>query len=218
MLVRWARSNVRENLVMISFLVKRFRIGHNGGTWVRLFSATQIVRMTLGEAFKVALVVQMLLSPLLTLIPVVVGCFSAAILPAVVHQLRYGGWFGWRWAIPYSFFLGVRSLLDFPVGALYSAQVQLADAGNAQPCKARRFPDNAHTSGQPGIRRASIWGFRGIWLQDPSPAIQILPTINKSHVPYAVGPRKGLRQITQPCGVCEIDPLAAASTRDPGPP
>jgi hyaluronan synthase len=104
MLIRWARSNVRENLVMISFLVKRFRIGHNGGTWVRLFSATQIVRMTLGEAFKVALMVQMLLSPLVTLIPVVVGCFSTAILPAVVHQLRYGGWFGWRWAIPYSFF------------------------------------------------------------------------------------------------------------------
>jgi hypothetical protein len=41
------------------------------------------------------------------------------------------------------------------VGALYSAQVQLADAGNAQPSKAR-FPDNAHTSGQPGIR-AGRW-------------------------------------------------------------
>jgi len=104
MLLRWARSNVRENLVMISFLVKRFRIGHKGGTWVRLFSATQLIRMTLGEAFKVALVVQMLLAPLLTLIPIVLGCFSAAILPAVVYQLRYGGWFGWRWAIPYSFF------------------------------------------------------------------------------------------------------------------
>jgi len=104
MLLRWARSNVRENLVMISFLIKRFRIGHNGGTWVRLFSATQLVRMTLGESFKIALVVQMMLSPLLTLMPIVVGCFFSAILPAVVHQLRYGGWFGWRWAIPYSFF------------------------------------------------------------------------------------------------------------------
>ena len=104
MLLRWARSNVRENLVMISFLLRRFRTGHNGSEWVRLFSATQLVRMTLGEAFKVIFIIHVLLSPMMTFIPVVLGCFSASILPAVVHQLRYGGWFGWRWAIPYSFF------------------------------------------------------------------------------------------------------------------
>lgn len=104
MLVRWARSNVRENLAMISFLVKRFRVGHGGSGWVRLFSAAQILRMALGEAFKAGLMVQMVLSPFMTFIAIGVGCFTAAILPAVVHQLRYGGWFGWRWAIPFSFF------------------------------------------------------------------------------------------------------------------
>jgi len=104
MLLRWARSNVRENLVMISYLLRRFRTGHNGSEWIRLFSATQLLRMTLGEAFKVVFIIQMLFSPIMTFIPVVLGCFSAAVLPAVVHQLRYGGWFGWRWAIPYSFF------------------------------------------------------------------------------------------------------------------
>jgi hyaluronan synthase len=26
------------------------------------------------------------------------------VLPALVYQRRYGGWFGWQWAIPYAFF------------------------------------------------------------------------------------------------------------------
>ena len=104
MLLRWARSNVRENLAMISFLIKPFRTGHSGSAWIRLFSFTQLVRMALGEAFKVALMIQMVLCPLLTLVLICLGCFTAAILPGVVHQLRYGGWFGWRWAIPYSVF------------------------------------------------------------------------------------------------------------------
>jgi len=60
--------------------------------------------MTIGEAFKFAMVAQLLLIPLATLIAVLAGCFIAAVLPAVVHQWRYGGWFGWCWAIPYSFF------------------------------------------------------------------------------------------------------------------
>lgn len=104
MLVRWARSNVRESLAMISFLVRRFRVGDNGSGWIRLFSAVQLIWMTFSGAFKVLLIVQIGLSPLMTLISVVLGGFSASVLAAVVYQARYGGWFGWRWAIPYSFF------------------------------------------------------------------------------------------------------------------
>ncbi len=104
MLLRWARSNVRENLVMVSFVLRCFRKGHGGSGWVRLFCVTQMIRMTMGEAFKVALLTQMLLFPLETLLPLVAGGLISAILPAVVHQWRHGGWFGWRWAIPYSFF------------------------------------------------------------------------------------------------------------------
>lgn len=104
MLLRWARSNVRENLVMLSFLIRRFRTDHSGAGWIRLFTATQLFRMTIGEAFKLALVVQLCLFPLFTLAIISIGCIVSAILPAVVHQLRYGGWFGWKWAIPYSFF------------------------------------------------------------------------------------------------------------------
>jgi hyaluronan synthase len=104
MLLRWARSNVRENLVMLSFITRRFRPADSGGFWIRLFSATQLFRMTLGEAFKFAVVVQLLMVPMYTLAILTVGCIVSASLPALVYQKRHGGWFGWRWAIPYSFY------------------------------------------------------------------------------------------------------------------
>jgi len=104
MLLRWARSNVRENLVMLSFIMRRFRPADSGSGWIRLFSATQLLRMTFGEAFKFALAAQLCMAPVPTLISMAVGCIVAATLPALIYQLRYGGWFGWQWAIPYAFF------------------------------------------------------------------------------------------------------------------
>jgi hyaluronan synthase len=104
MLLRWARSNVRENLVMLSFMIGRFRPTDSGGGWIRLFSTTQFIRMTLGEAFKFVVMVQLLLAPMHTLFVLAVACIISASLPALVYQKRYGGWFGWHWAIPYSFY------------------------------------------------------------------------------------------------------------------
>lgn len=104
MLLRWARSNVRENLVMLRFVTRRFRPHDSGGGWLRLFSATQLLRLTIGESFKVAVLVQLAMKPLLTLGFLAAGCLISSIVPAVVHQIRRGGWFGWRWALPYCLF------------------------------------------------------------------------------------------------------------------
>jgi hyaluronan synthase len=104
MLLRWARSNVRENLVMLSFIIGRFRPTDSGSGWIRLFSTTQFIRMTLSEAFKFVVVAQLLMAPVHTLFFLAVACIISASLPALVHQKRYGGWFGWRWAIPYAFY------------------------------------------------------------------------------------------------------------------
>jgi hyaluronan synthase len=104
MLLRWARSNVRENLVMLSFVTGRFRPSDCGSGWIRLFSATQFFRMTLGEASKFAVAAQLYLAPVPTLVIMAAACIISAALPALVYQRRYGGWFGWRWAIPHAFF------------------------------------------------------------------------------------------------------------------
>ena len=103
-MLRWARSNVRENLVMLSFMMGRFRPTDSGSGWIRLFSTTQCIRMTMGKAFKFAVVAQLLMAPVYTLFILAVACIISASLPALVYQKRHGGWFGWLWAIPYSFY------------------------------------------------------------------------------------------------------------------
>ena len=120
MLLRWARSNVRENLVMLSFLFKRFRAKDSGATWVRLFCCMQMLRMTLGQALKIAVIAQLVLAPLFTLSILGIGCMLGAAVPAIVYQVRYGGGFGWRWAIPYSFYW-LFTLSWIPIWGLFTA-------------------------------------------------------------------------------------------------
>jgi hyaluronan synthase len=120
MLLRWARSNVRENLVMLSFVTRRFRSGDSGAGWVRLFIATQLVRMIFGESFKFAVLASLIMSPLLTLKLLAAGCLISAALPAIVHQVRRGGWFGWCWALPYAFYW-LLTLSWIPLWGMFTA-------------------------------------------------------------------------------------------------
>ncbi len=104
MMLRWARSNVRENLVMFSFIMRRFRPTDSGSGWLRLFSITQIFRLTFGQGAKFAIIAQLLLSPASTFSYIIIGCFISALLPSLVYQRRYGNRFGWQWATPFSFY------------------------------------------------------------------------------------------------------------------
>ena len=104
MLTRWARSNVRESLVMFTFVFKHFRTHGEGANWVRLFSITQIIRMTVFEALKCALLAALIMHTDRALLGIALGCVSAAIIPSVVYFLRHGTSFGFRWAPPFSFF------------------------------------------------------------------------------------------------------------------
>ncbi|MDR3568923.1 MAG: glycosyltransferase [Syntrophobacteraceae bacterium] len=104
MLLRWARSNVRESLVTATFMLKRFRKGDGGSGWIRFLAAVQLLQLAVTEAFKVGLVAELLMRPFITLRILAVGCLISSIIPATVYHMRYRSWFGWRWAIPYSFF------------------------------------------------------------------------------------------------------------------
>ncbi len=103
MMLRWARSNVRESLVMATFVLRRFRHGDGGGGWIRILSALQLFQLTVGEALKVGLLAELIMRPLPTLCILAVGCLVSSIVPATVYHFRHGTWFGWRWAVPYSF-------------------------------------------------------------------------------------------------------------------
>jgi len=119
MLLRWARSNVRESLVLTTFIWKPFR--KTGGTGlIRIFGLLQLLTLTLGEALKIGLALQLLVNPLSTISAMLCGALTTSIIPAMVHRQRYGGWFGWRWALPYTLFW-LFTLSWISVWALLSA-------------------------------------------------------------------------------------------------
>ncbi len=120
MLMRWARSNIRENLVMLSFICRPFRPADSGGHWLRLFSVTQLFSMITSTVFKLAVLIHLILVPASTLNLLVVGCLVSGILPAIVYQMRYGSWFGWRWALSFSFYW-LFTLSWIPIWGLLTA-------------------------------------------------------------------------------------------------
>jgi len=104
MMTRWARSNVRESLVMATFIFRRFRRGDSGGGLVCIFGIFGLFRMIGCEALKVGLLLHLFAHPLATLHALTAGCLLSSVMPALVYHVRYGSWLGWRWSIPYSFF------------------------------------------------------------------------------------------------------------------
>ena len=104
MLTRWARSNVRESLVMFNYVFKDFRKRGEGANWVRLFTVTQMIRITVFEALKCALLIALVMHPYNTLVAVIFACAFAAIIPSVVYFLRHRTSFGFVWALPYTLY------------------------------------------------------------------------------------------------------------------
>lgn len=104
MLTRWARSNVRESLVMFNYVFKGFRKRGEGANWIRLFTVTQMIRITVFEALKCALLVALLMHPYHAFLAIISACAFAAIIPSVVYFLRHRTSFGFRWALPYTLY------------------------------------------------------------------------------------------------------------------
>ncbi|MDR3555683.1 MAG: hypothetical protein P4L55_13075 [Syntrophobacteraceae bacterium] len=60
-------------------------------------------QLTVGEACKIGIFAEFLMRPAPTFRVLVVGCLINFVLPAAVYHLRYRTWFGWMWAVRYSF-------------------------------------------------------------------------------------------------------------------
>lgn len=104
MLLRWARSNVRESLVMTQYLFKNFRKKDDGGWILRLAGIIELLYLPVVEALKFSLVASILLYPWKTLTALLLGGVLGAVLPAVIYQFRKRGLFGVKWALFYVFF------------------------------------------------------------------------------------------------------------------
>ncbi|VBB09596.1 nucleotide-diphospho-sugar transferases [Lucifera butyrica] len=114
MLLRWARSNVRESLVLATIVLQRFRHGDSGSGWIRMFSFMQLFQLTVGETLKLNVFIQLFSHPLFTFLMLTIGGLFSSIVPATIYYVRYNKLFGWRWAAPYSMLsLYVLSWISF---------------------------------------------------------------------------------------------------------
>jgi hyaluronan synthase len=138
MLTRWARSNVRESLVMFNFVFRNFRVKGEGANWVRFFSVTQIIRLTVFEALKCALLVALIMNAHHALLAIAFGCITAAVIPGTIYFLRHRTSFGYRWALPFNLFW-LFALAWIPLWGMFTASNSgwltrsLPSEENAQP-------------------------------------------------------------------------------------
>ncbi|MBU1247322.1 MAG: glycosyltransferase family 2 protein [Proteobacteria bacterium] len=102
MLLRWARSNIRETIAFSRFGFTRFRPESVLGAQVDL--AHQWVRMIMTEVGKLGLVIALISWPVTTIYSLFLGVFFASLIPAFFYLLRHRS-IACLWAFPYSIFM-----------------------------------------------------------------------------------------------------------------
>jgi len=100
MLLRWARSNVRESLVMAGFAYRRFRADRQLGARINL--TLSIVRTAMSGLLFVPLVIGLIAEP--TVLPyLLLAAMISALLPAAVFASTRSPRGAW-WAFPYALY------------------------------------------------------------------------------------------------------------------
>ncbi len=101
MLLRWARSNVRESIVITRFVFRRFRT--DGALGLRINVMIGLMNLTLGQAMHVSAVALLMFLPLTVAPKIIIGVAAASCAPGIFYALRYKNNQA-VWAVPYSFF------------------------------------------------------------------------------------------------------------------
>jgi len=101
MFLRWARSNVRETIVMTGFIFKRFRTTPALGARINLL--LQLHRMLIGEMLKIWSLTIMAAFPTLFLFNMFTGAILFSMIPGLFYLYRHKD-SNFLWAIPYSLF------------------------------------------------------------------------------------------------------------------
>lgn len=101
MLLRWARSNIRETLVISRFVFGRFR--ENGATGLRINVMIGWMNMILGQIMRLSATVLLVCLPMVVLPKMVLGAAVASCAPGIFYAIRHKSNHA-IWALPYSFF------------------------------------------------------------------------------------------------------------------
>lgn len=100
MMLRWARSNVRETIVMATFLFRKFREGSALGARVNL--VWSILALVLAPFLFVSVLLVLWKNPA-ALGPILVSALLSALLPAIVFSVSRSPR-GALWAFPYAIY------------------------------------------------------------------------------------------------------------------
>jgi hyaluronan synthase len=101
MFLRWARSNVRETIVLTRFAFRKFRETPVTGTRINLLLGWR--SMTVGQAMLVLAAEQFLSLPMTFALNLLIGSTIASLVPGLFYAIRYRSGNA-VWATPYSCF------------------------------------------------------------------------------------------------------------------
>lgn len=120
MLIRWARSNVRENIAMTFFTFRKFREGPMSGARINLIQ--QLFAMVAPPLFLGAIILCLFWKPHIFLLQILIGTAIWSSVPAIIYAMRhrssealwayaYGGFYfaALSWISAYSLFTMHRS-------------------------------------------------------------------------------------------------------------
>ncbi len=100
MLLRWARSNIRETLIISRFVFGKFREG--GAIGIRINVLMGCLTLTVGQIMRLLGIWLLVLLPLAVAPKMLVGAALGACAPGFFYVLRYKSNAA-IWALPYSF-------------------------------------------------------------------------------------------------------------------
>jgi hyaluronan synthase len=100
MLLRWARSNIRETLVISRFVFGKFR--PDGAVGIRINVLMGCLNLTVGQIMRLFGLAMLIYLPLVVVPKLIVGTAIAACAPGLFYFLRYRS-VNAVWALPYSF-------------------------------------------------------------------------------------------------------------------
>lgn len=116
MLLRWARSDIRESLMMNGFLFRKFRRGSALGA--RVNHVLSWIDMTAAQMLLVTGMISLLTLPPVVALYTLIGAVVVGLVPMTVYILRHKS-LACLWAIPYSVFY-VVALAWIPVYAIFT--------------------------------------------------------------------------------------------------
>ncbi len=114
MLLRWARSDIRESLYMHKFVFKKFRKSSALGCRINL--ALSWIDMTICQVLMVSGMLSLLTLPPVVALYTLIGAAVVGLVPLTVYFIRHRNLMC-LWAIPYSIFY-VAALAWIPVYAI----------------------------------------------------------------------------------------------------